>query len=135
MINGIRKCDWGSIGKSIANAVLGFMEGAINGAFAGLPGAPKVRLPRFARGVENFGGGLAIVGERGPELVNLPKGSDVIPNNQIATTGGGSTTININVGLMTGSAIERREAAMKMFEDLQDIASQRGQTVSQLIGA
>ena len=135
MINGIRNLDWGSIGKSIANAVLGFMEGAINGAFAGLPGAPKVRLPRFARGVENFGGGLAIVGERGPELVNLPKGSDVIPNNQIATTGGGSTTININVGLMTGSAIERREAAMKMFEDLQDIASQRGQTVGQLIGA
>lgn len=135
MINGIRNLDWGSIGKSIANAVLGFMEGAINGAFAGLPGAPKVRLPRFARGVENFGGGLAIVGERGPELVNLPKGSDVIPNNQIATTGGGSTTININVGLMTGSAIERREAAAKMFEDLKDIASQRGQTVSQLIGA
>jgi len=93
-------------------------------------------IPQFATGVQNFGGGLAIVGERGPELVNLPKGSDVIPNNQIASVGGGgSTTININVGLMTGSAIERREAAMKMFEDLQDIASQRGQTVGQLIGA
>jgi len=36
---------------------------------------------------------------------------------------------------MTGSAIERREAAMKMFEDLQDIASQRGQTVMELISA
>lgn len=34
----------------------------------------------FAGGVTNFGGGLAIVGEQGPELVNLPPGSDVIPN-------------------------------------------------------
>lgn len=134
MINAVRNLDWGGIGKSIANAIMGFMEGAINGAFSGIPGAPKVKLPRFARGVENFGGGLAVVGERGPELVNLPRGSDVIPNNQIGSTSGGSTTININVGLMTGSAIERRDAAMKMFEDLQDIASQRGQTVGQLIG-
>jgi len=37
------------------------------------------RVPGFAAGVENFAGGLAMVGERGPELVNLPGGSDVIP--------------------------------------------------------
>lgn len=92
-------------------------------------------IPGFATGVQNFGGGLAVVGERGPELVNLPRGSDVIPNNQIGSSGGNNTTININVGLMTGSAIERREAAQKMFEDLQDIASMQGQTVGQLIGA
>jgi len=136
MINGIRNLDWGSIGKSIANAIMGFMEGAINGAFSGIPGSPKVRLPRFASGVENFSGGMAIVGERGPELDNLPKGADVIPNNKIGGFGGsGSTTININIGLMTGSAIERREAATRMFEDLKDIAGQRGQTVGQMIGA
>jgi hypothetical protein len=39
-------------------------------------------IPGYAKGVNNFSGGLAIVGERGPELVNLPKGSDVIPNSQ-----------------------------------------------------
>ena len=92
-------------------------------------------IPGFATGVQNFGGGLAVVGERGPELVNLPRGSDVIPNGQIANTSGSNTTININVGLMTGSAIEQRDAAMKIFENLQDIAGQRGQTVGQLIGA
>lgn len=43
-------------------------------------------LPKFASGVTNFRGGLALVGERGPELVNLPRGSDVIPNHMI---GGG----------------------------------------------
>ncbi len=47
-------------------------------------------IPGFAEGVQNFGGGLAVVGERGPELVRLPKGSDVIPNNQIGMMGGGS---------------------------------------------
>ena len=44
----------------------------------------------FAGGVRNFSGGMAVVGERGPELVNLPRGSDVIPNNQL-----GGTTVNI----------------------------------------
>ena len=92
-------------------------------------------IPGFATGVQNFGGGLAVVGERGPELVNLPRGSDVIPNGQMSSAGGGQTTININVGLMTGSAIEQRDAAMKIFENLQDIAGQRGQTVMELISA
>jgi tape measure domain-containing protein len=44
-------------------------------------------VPGFADGVSNFGGGLALVGERGPELVKLPRGSDVIPNGRI---GGGA---------------------------------------------
>ena len=45
----------------------------------------------FADGVQGFGGGLAIVGERGPELVNLPGGSSVIPNNRMSDyTGRGS---------------------------------------------
>lgn len=136
--NFIRNVDWGglltSMNKGIVNGISALLEGIINGALSGLPGAPKVHFPRAANGMENFSGGAILVGERGPEIVNLPRGSDVIPNDKISV-GGGNTTININVGLMTGSAIERREAAAKMFEDLKDIASQRGQTVSQLIGA
>lgn len=37
-------------------------------------------IPQFADGVTNFGGGMALVGERGPELVTLPQGSNVITN-------------------------------------------------------
>lgn len=49
-----------------------------------LRGGPKYkpigpRIPGFEGGVEDFGGGLAMVGERGPELLNLPRGSGVIP--------------------------------------------------------
>ncbi len=51
--------------------------------------------PAFADGVTNFGGGLALVGERGPEIVNLPKGSDVIPNEKIGEIGG-NIVINID---------------------------------------
>jgi TP901 family phage tail tape measure protein len=38
------------------------------------------QIPYLAKGVQGFGGGLAMVGERGPELVQLPRGSNVFPN-------------------------------------------------------
>lgn len=40
-------------------------------------------VPGFAEGVRNFGGGLAMVGEKGPELVKLPRGADVIPASEV----------------------------------------------------
>ena len=48
-------------------------------------------IPGFADGVLNFSGGPALVGERGPELLNLPKGSDVIPMQPPAPGAPGST--------------------------------------------
>lgn len=48
------------------------------------PSIPK-GLPGFAGGVRNFGGGLAMVGERGPELIYLPKGSNVYSNKDTRT--------------------------------------------------
>ena len=47
---------------------------------AALKSAAKQQFKGFALGGRNIAGGIALVGERGPELVNLPKGSDVIPN-------------------------------------------------------
>jgi hypothetical protein len=49
-----------------------------------MPDLSQIRLPGFAEGVENFRGGLALVGEHGPELVNLPRGSSVTPAAQTA---------------------------------------------------
>lgn len=43
----------------------------------------------FAVGTRNAPGGLALVGERGPELVNIPRGSQVIPAAQTANMLGG----------------------------------------------
>lgn len=43
----------------------------------------------FATGVRNYGGGVALVGERGPETVLLPRGSSVVPNAQTSAGLGG----------------------------------------------
>ncbi len=37
-------------------------------------------IPGFAVGTNSAPGGLSLVGEKGPELVNLPRGAQVIPN-------------------------------------------------------
>lgn len=37
-------------------------------------------IPMLAKGTDFFKGGLAIVGEQGPELVSMPRGSQVTPN-------------------------------------------------------
>lgn len=63
-----------------ANEAKGFMGGVLTG----LPGIGPVigawaSLPKLASGANNFRGGMALVGEQGPELVRLPKGADVIP--------------------------------------------------------
>ncbi len=65
--------------RSIASTILSF---ALNRLFS----SP---IPGFAHGTSFAPGGLAVVGEQGPELVNLPRGSQVIPNNR--------TTNNHNV--------------------------------------
>ena len=48
-------------------------------------------IPFFASGTNSAPGGMAVVGENGPELVNLPRGAQVIPNHAIrnASSGGG----------------------------------------------
>jgi len=40
------------------------------------------RFQGFATGTTNAPGGMALVGERGPELIGLPRGSSVLPNAQ-----------------------------------------------------
>ena len=42
-------------------------------------------IPEFARGTSFAPGGMSLVGERGPELVNLPKGSSVTPNHMMGS--------------------------------------------------
>lgn len=74
--------------------------------------ALKAAIPKFAGGVQNFSGGLALVGERGPELVNLPRGSDVIPNHMI----GGS---QVNVTLLPSLKVEGKEM-MIMLQRVSD---------------
>jgi phage-related protein len=56
-------------------------------------------VQKFALGVRDFGGGLALVGERGPELVWLPPHASVYPNGE-----GPSTGLTVNLGGITVNA-------------------------------
>lgn len=125
--------DLGNYGQNYMNKLNG-ISGKTD--FLRQSGGASSIFPLRASGGPVSTGTTYIVGEQGPELFSPNSNGNIIPNNEIASTSASnSTTININVGLMTGSAIERREAASRMFEDLKDIAGQRGQTVGQMIGA
>lgn len=74
-------------------------------------GKVKDVIPGFATGVENFKGGWAMVGERGPELVNLPRGASVVSNQDSKNAlggGGGGVTNNFNgtINLNSADAVE-----------------------------
>jgi hypothetical protein len=58
-----------SMGPQAAMSVLMYDQ------FDGIP-----YIPKYARGTNFHPGGPAIVGEEGPEIVNLPEGAQVIPN-------------------------------------------------------
>ena len=53
--------------------------------------------PNFAKGVRNFSGGTALVGEEGPELVNVPRGAVVFTNDETRGMMGGVTIQNMNI--------------------------------------
>lgn len=95
-----------AIGITGALATQPTILGIILAALVAASGAVQIAaiqsepLPQFAKGVKDFEGGKAIVGEKGteiistpdgmsyltpdkPTLVNLPKGSDVIPHGEI----------------------------------------------------
>lgn len=72
----------------------------------------------FASGTNYAPGGLALVGERGPEIVELPRGSKVFPNGVLpAGFGGGSVMNESNVYNITIDA-----ASVEEFSDIVRIA-------------
>lgn len=88
---------------------------AIGMAF-GMPGLGKASLgvgvAKNATGTNFFGGGLSVVGEKGPELAYLPTGSQVIPNNLLKNAftaptpmGGGNTVTHINTTVNANDAV------------------------------
>jgi hypothetical protein len=76
-------------------------------------GTGGMSFPMFASGTDSAPGGMAIVGERGPELVNLPRGSQVVPNDKL----GGGAPIVVQGGdvhiTVQGNADEKAMAAMR----------------------
>lgn len=88
----------GKIADSIGNVGSLLKDKIGNWDIPGPLGKVKDVIPGFATGVRNFSGGMAVVGERGPELVNLPQGSDVFTNGEsrrMMNGSGGNKTVTI----------------------------------------
>jgi hypothetical protein len=74
-------------------------------------------VPTFANGTASSPSGVALVGERGPELVRLPGGSQVIPNHMlpsVPTAANDNGTTSVSVGgstvVIQGDASEKTVA-------------------------
>lgn len=118
-LTGLLTGNWSKCWEGISNIVSGvwqgitsFVKGGINAIISSINvfirGINKIKVPDFipglggkgfniseipmlAKGTDYFKGGLAIVGEQGPELVSMPRGSQVIPNREsenILSSGG-----------------------------------------------
>jgi hypothetical protein len=95
------------LGKSAQQIISALSVAKGASPLSGAVGVGKV--PAFASGVTNFRGGIALVGERGAELVTLPRGSNVLPANQtknVLNNSGGNKTYNVNVTTGSGNATE-----------------------------
>lgn len=70
-------------------------------------------LPHLVMGGRITESGLAVVGERGREVVSLPKGATVFPNGspQERGTGAGATYVFNSYGITDHSALARHQAA------------------------
>lgn len=74
-------------------------------------------IPHLASGIENFVGGIALVGEKGPELVNLPKGSSVLNANSTASLLQGKS--NFKYPSMAGQAASSRQITVHVHPVVQ----------------
>lgn len=81
--------------------LLTFNGDLISDAWSGIKGSVKGMFTGYADGTYNHPGGLALVGERGPELLRLPTGSQVYPTGvsqpMMQSARGGGDTYNITI--------------------------------------
>lgn len=136
--------EWFNDMKDSVNGVISAIK---NIKFPSPPSWLSAVIPSFATGVENFAGGMAMVGERGRELVFLPRGSTVVPNQKteelmaglnttsakystagfspIMTNNTNNNNNSINIG-----TIQINPTSIKSLQDLIDIFSSLGNEYS-----
>ena len=89
---------------SLGALLVGWMTGnfdIVGDAWDAIKGSIKGMFTGYADGTYNHPGGLALVGERGPELLRLPTGSQVYPTGvsqpMMQSARGGGDTYNITI--------------------------------------
>lgn len=77
---------WNTI-KPVIDAIadgLSWVADKVGGLFSWFGGSGGGEVGANAEGTNNWRGGVTVVGERGPELVDLPRGSRILPNKESA---------------------------------------------------
>lgn len=118
-----------NLGDVLTNLAKQIERMAINSIFGSLFNAPSSGglspaaslfsslIPKFAGGTEFAPGGMALVGERGPELVNLPRGAQVIPNVALRRAGaGGDVTVNLIEDASRAGQTQKRDNGAGGFD-------------------
>lgn len=103
-----------SLAKMAINAA--FMSVFSPGAGGGLsPALNWLGIGKNAEGTDSWRGGPTWVGEKGPEIIDAPRGARIIPNNVASRMGGGGTSI-ANTFMVAGdvsqSTIDRLQQAV-----------------------
>lgn len=113
VIEGIAGNVWTAV-KGLLNSAIDKINAALEFTIS-LPG-PDIsvnppNIGHLARGTTNWRGGMSWVGEEGPELLNLPRGSQVMPHaaSMAAAGAGGGSLAPIIVQLVTpgGKVLEQ----------------------------
>lgn len=82
----------------IVNGVIGKINDVLSAGKAIGISVSIPKLPHFAGGVQSFGGGLAVVGENGPEVVRMPRGAQVFPHGSGPDGGGVTVQVTVQAG-------------------------------------
>lgn len=109
--------------KAAINSVFSsFFNQPTSGGLSPFASLLKGVIPGFATGTDFAPGGAAWVGEHGPELVNLPKGSQVIPNGKAMA---GTTVQNVfNVaGEVSQASVDRLQRMIVAVNRKADVIS------------
>lgn len=85
----------------IVGPLMRALQSGMGGMFGSGGGSSSVMdasgIPGFASGTDNAPGGWAMVGENGPELMNLPRGAKVLPNGVSPDGGNISAPVQISI--------------------------------------
>lgn len=105
--------------KVIAGAIAGVINALHDMALGSSAAMATMRnMPGFAGGVSNFAGGMAWVGENGPEPVFLPRGSTVLSNREakeaLSGGGGGMTFNNVTFAIQGGDRLTLEDLAQQI---------------------
>lgn len=123
MVNAIKG---GGFLDILGSAVNLFLQLGGSGLFGGKLAANinGASIPGFAQGTRYAPGGPAWVGERGPELVNLPRGSQVISNRDLrAANGNGKLQVEVIANNNGFGAIVRNHAGQVVAQATPTIAA------------